>query len=96
MNTEILSVPAKVLAFCATVLVFSVFTSRAPVWLQENLAQRYENADKEMPVKVEEQKKRLQHYDDESHLYGREGRDFQSHTPALPRKYGRTAEEATI
>ena len=66
MNTEILSVPAKVLAFCATVLVFSVFTSRAPVWLQENLAQRYENADKEMPVKVEEQKKRPQHYDDES------------------------------
>ncbi len=66
MNTEILSVPAKVLAFCATVLVFSVFTSRAPVWLQENLAQRYENADKEMSVKVEEQKKRLQHYDDES------------------------------
>ncbi|MEP6606938.1 MAG: hypothetical protein ABJA60_12610 [Nitrosospira sp.] len=95
MKTEILSAPARALTFCATVLVFSVCISRAPVWAQENLAQRYENTAKEMLVKVEEQKKRLQHYDDKSYLYGREGQDFQSHALALLRKYERAAEEAT-
>ena len=94
MKTEILLAPARALAFCATVLVFSVCISRAPVWAQENLAQRYENTAKEMLVKVEEQKKRLQHYDDKSYLYGREGQDFQSHALALLRKYERAAEEA--
>ena len=48
-----------------------------------------------MQVKVEEQKKRLQHYDDKSYLYGRAGQDFQSHTQALLRKYERAAEKAT-
>lgn len=96
MKTEITSASAKALALCATVLVFSVCISRAPVWAQENLVQRYENTAKEMLVKVEEQKKRLQHYDDKSYLYGRAGQDFQSHTLALLRKYERAAEEATI
>ncbi len=95
MKTEMLSAPAKVLAFCATVLVFSFCTSRAPVWAQENLAQRYETTAKELQVKVEEQKKRLQHYDDKSYLYGRKGQDFQSHSLALLRKYEREADEAT-
>ena len=66
MKTEILSAPARVLAFCAIVLVFSFCISRAPVWAQEGLAQRYENMAREMLVKVEEQKKRLQHYDEKS------------------------------
>jgi hypothetical protein len=95
MKTEIPSAPAKVLAFCAAVLLFSLCVSRAPVWAQEDLAQRYENTAREMLVKVEEQKKRLQHYDDKSYLYGRAGQDFQSHTLALLRKYERAAEEAT-
>src|SRR5665647_186313 len=94
MKTEITSAPAKALALCATVLVLSLCTSRVPVWAQENLAQRYENTVKEMLVKVEEQKKRLQHYDDQSYLYGGAGQDFQSHTLALLRKYERAAEEA--
>jgi hypothetical protein len=94
MKTEIASVPVKALALCAIVLMFSVCTSRIPVWAQENLVQRYENTAKEMLVKVDEQKKRLQHYDEESYLYGRAGQDFQSHTLALLRKYERAAEEA--
>ena len=95
MKTEILSAPAKVLAFCATILVFSFCISRAPVWAQEGLAKRYENTAQELLAKVEEQKKRLQRYDDKSYLYDRQGQDFQSHTLALLRKYERAAEEAT-
>jgi hypothetical protein len=95
MKTEILSAPAKVLAFCATVFVFSFCTSRAPIWAQENLAQRYENTAKELLAQVEEQKKRLQHYDDKNYFYGREGQDSQSPTLALLQKYEGAAEKAT-
>lgn len=95
MKTEILSARARALAFYATVLVLSVCTSSAPVWAQENLAQRYESSAKEMLEKVEEQKRLLQHYDDKSYLYGRVGQDFQSHALALLRKYEQAAEEAT-
>ncbi|MDQ3186610.1 MAG: hypothetical protein M3Q16_09200 [Pseudomonadota bacterium] len=59
----------------------------------DSLAKRYENTAKELRVKAEEQKKLLQHYDDKSYLYGRQGQDFQSHTLALMRKYEQAAEE---
>ncbi len=43
--------------------------------------------------KAEEQKKLLQHYEEKSYLYGREAQDLISHTSALVRKYGETAQE---
>ena len=96
MKTEIPSAPAKVLAFCATVLVFSFCVSGAPVWAQEGLAQRYENTAREMLVKVEEQKKRLQHFDDKSLSLWQSRAGFPIATLALLRKYDAgAAEEAT-
>ena len=59
----------------------------------DNLAKQYENTAKEMLVKAEAQKKLLQHYEDKSYLYGRQGQDFQAHTSALMHKYEQAAEE---
>jgi hypothetical protein len=58
-----------------------------------SIARGYENAAKELQVKVDEYKKLLQHYDDKSYLYGRHGQDFRSHTEALLRKYKLAAEK---
>jgi hypothetical protein len=59
----------------------------------DKLAKQYQNAAKEKLIKVEEQKKLLQHYEEKSYLYGRQAQDKQSHTSALLHKYERTAEE---
>ena len=61
----------------------------------DSIARRYENAAKELLVKAEERKKLLQHYEDKSHLYGRNGQDFQAQAVALARKYNLAAEKAT-
>jgi hypothetical protein len=60
----------------------------------ESIARRYENAAKELLVKAEERKKLLQHYEDKSHLYGRNGQDFQAQAVAMARKYNLAAEKA--
>ena len=60
----------------------------------DNLAKQYENTAKEMQVKVEEQKKLLQHYEDKSYLYGTNGQTFQAHTSAMIRSYERAARES--
>jgi hypothetical protein len=59
----------------------------------DKLAKQYQNTAKEMLIKVEEQKKLLQHYEEKSYLYGRQAQDKQSHTSALLHKYERTADE---
>jgi len=59
----------------------------------EKLAKQYESSAKESLVKMEEQKKLLQHYEEKSYLYGRQAQDFKSHTEALLHKYQQTAEE---
>ena len=59
-----------------------------------SIARRYENAAKELLVKAEERKKLLQHYEDKSHLYGRNGQDFQAKAVAMARKYNLAAEKA--
>ena len=59
----------------------------------DNLAKQYRSAAKEMLIKVEDQKKLLQHYEEKSYLYGRQAQDKQSHTSALLHKYERAAEE---
>ncbi len=59
----------------------------------ERLAKQYESSAQESLVKVEEQKKLLQHYEEKSYLYGRQAQDFQSRTSALLHKYQQTAEE---
>ena len=58
------------------------------------IARRYENTAKELLGKAEEYKKRLQHYEDKSYLYGRRGQDSQSQAIALVRKYTQAAEKA--
>lgn len=60
----------------------------------DNLAKHYENTAKEMQVKVEEQKKLMQHYEDKSYLYGTNGQTFQAHTSAMIRSYERAARES--
>src|SRR6184192_1002534 len=52
----------------------------------------FEDAASEMRAKAEEQKKLLKHYEEKSYLYGREAQDLISHTTALVRKYGETAQ----
>ena len=42
----------------------------------DNIARQYENSARELMVKAEERKKLLQHYEDQSYLYGRRGQDF--------------------
>lgn len=59
----------------------------------DKLAKQYRNAAKEMLVKVEDQKKLLQHYEEKSYLYGRQAQDKQSHISALLHKYEQTAKE---
>lgn len=59
----------------------------------DRLAKQYENTAKELLVKAEEQRKKLQHYEEKSYLYGRQAQDYQSHTSALLSKYQRAAEE---
>lgn len=60
----------------------------------DNIARRYENTSKELLVKAQEHKKLLEHYEDKSYLYGKQGQDFQSHKIALVRKYTLAAEKA--
>ncbi|SEL34849.1 hypothetical protein [Nitrosovibrio tenuis] len=57
------------------------------------LTKYFENAASEMQAKAEEQRKLLEHYEEKSYLYGREAQDLISHTTALVRKYGETAQE---
>jgi hypothetical protein len=61
----------------------------------DNLARQYENSARELMVKAEERKKLLQHYEDQSYLYGRRGQDFQAQAIALERKYKLASEKAT-
>ena len=56
----------------------------------DKLAKQYRNAAKEMLIKVEDQKKLLQHYEEKSYLYGRQAQDLQSHTAALIRRHEQT------
>lgn len=46
------------------------------------LAGYYENAAKELQVKLQEQQKLLQEYEDHNYYYGRKGQDLNSHTSA--------------
>lgn len=57
------------------------------------LAKFFEDAAPEMEMKVAEQEKLLEHYEEKSYLYGREAQDLKSHAAALVRKYHETAEE---
>ena len=59
----------------------------------DGLGKYFEDAANEMQGKAEEQKKLLQHYEEKSYLYGREAQDLISHTSALVRRYGETAQE---
>ena len=59
----------------------------------DRLAKQYQNTAKELLVKAEEQKKKLQHYEEKSYLYGRQAQDYQSHTSALLNKYQQAAQE---
>ena len=59
----------------------------------DRLAQRYQSAAKELRAKAEEQKKRLQHYEEKSYLYGRQAQDNKSHTAALLSRYERAVED---
>ena len=54
---------------------------------------KYFDAASERQAKAEEQKKLLQHYEEKSYLYRREAQDLISHTGALVRKYGETAQK---
>jgi hypothetical protein len=55
------------------------------------LAKRFENLAKEMRMKAEEQRRLVEHYQEKSHLYGRQAQDRKSHTWALMHRYEQAA-----
>jgi endonuclease III len=59
----------------------------------EALAEHYEEAAKEMQLKVEEHKKFLNQYQSESYLYGRQAEDLKAHCQRLIDVYEKAAEE---
>ncbi len=59
----------------------------------EALAQHYEEAAKDMQLKVEEHKKLLRQYEAKSYQYGRQAQDFQAHCERLINDYEKAAEE---
>ncbi|MDQ3185030.1 MAG: hypothetical protein M3Q16_00895 [Pseudomonadota bacterium] len=58
----------------------------------EAVAKFYEDAAKQMRVKVKEQKELLEHYENKSYLYGRQAQDLQSHAYAQVRDYEQAVE----
>lgn len=54
---------------------------------QNALAKRYEDAAKEMQVKVQEHKKQLEEYEYHSYLYGKQAQNLQAHCRGLIRYY---------
>jgi hypothetical protein len=59
----------------------------------EALAQHYEEAAKEMQLKVDEHKKLLSQYESKSYRYGRQAQDFKAHCQRLINVYEKAAEE---
>ncbi len=59
----------------------------------EALAQHYEEAAKEMQLKVEEHKKLLNQYQSKGYLYGRQAEDLKAHCQRLIDVYEKAAEE---
>jgi hypothetical protein len=61
----------------------------------DGLARRYENRAGKLLEIAAEHEKRLQDYEDKSHLYGRHEQDSYTHAIALVQKYKLAAEKAT-
>ena len=59
----------------------------------EALAQHYEEAAKEMQLKVDEHKKLLSQYESKSYLYGKQAQDLKAHCQRLIDIYEKAAEE---
>ena len=59
----------------------------------EALAKHYEEAAKEMQLKVDEHKKLLSQYESKSYLYGRQAEDLKAHCRRLIEVYEKAAEE---
>jgi endonuclease III len=59
----------------------------------EALAEHYEEAAKEMQLKVDEHKKLLSQYESKSYLYGRQAEDVKAHCRRLIDVYEKAAEE---
>ena len=57
------------------------------------LAEHYEEAAKEMQLKVDEHKKLLDQYESKSYLYGRQAEDLKAHCLRLIEVYEKAAEE---
>ena len=59
----------------------------------EALAEHYEEAAKEMQLKVDEHKKLLSQYESKSYLYGRQAQSLKDHCQWLINAYEKAAEE---
>jgi endonuclease III len=59
----------------------------------EALAQHYEDAAKEMQLKVDEHKKLLSQYESKGYLYGKQAQDLKAHCQRLIDVYEKAAEE---
>ncbi|MGZ8183756.1 MAG: hypothetical protein ACXWT1_17530 [Methylobacter sp.] len=59
----------------------------------EALAEHYEEAAKDMQLKVDEHKKLLSQYQSSSYLYGRQAEDFKAHCERLIDVYEKAAKE---
>lgn len=59
----------------------------------EALAEHYEEAAKEIQLKVDEHKKLLSQYESKSYLYGKQAEDLKAHCRRLINIYEKAAEE---
>ena len=86
----------KALKFSALIPLFALSLLASPVVADndhEALAKHYENLVEEAKVRLQENKKVLEEYEDHPYYYGRQGQDIRSHASANIREYEKTLKE---
>lgn len=97
----------KITGLLSLLLAFTVLTScanmssvAAPAGISlkdhEALARHYESLAKDAVVRLQENKKVLQEYEEHPYYFGRQGLDIHSHAAANVREYEKTLRESQI
>jgi len=86
----------KTIKFSALIPLFALSLLASPVVADndhEALAKHYESLVEEAKVRLQENKKVLEEYEDHPYYYGRQGQDVRSHASANIREYEKTLKE---
>ncbi len=86
----------KTIKFSALIPLFALSLLASPVVADndhEALAKHYESLVEEAKVRLQENKKVLEEYEDHPYYYGRQGQDIRSHASANIREYEKTLKE---